>query len=198
MSELTPALLKRLLQAQDPVDIPARLVRLLAAEVLNHLEEDQTEADLEDELRQRCAELLEEQRSGLLPSGSLKRYADEHYSGNVHVASRATVQEALRNTAGKYAEGCWVKRELLEQAEAAITDSINHGAPTHSNREVALQALRSSLNDLHAKEEGQQIWIGRTVLLHTQAALEEAMYGRNYTQAFRDELLKSLQQVLAN
>ena len=198
MSELTPALLKRLLHAQDPVDIPARLVRLLAAEVLNHLETDKPEADLEDELRQRCAELLEEQRSGVMPTGKLKHYAELHHEGNIHAASRATVEEALKAAAGTYAEGCWVRRELLQHAEAAITDSINHGAPTHSNREAALQALRSTLSDIHPKEAGHQIWISRSVLLYTEAALKEAMYGRNYTQAFRDELLKELKKALAN
>lgn len=106
MSELTSALLHRLLEAQDPVDIPARLLRLLAAEVLKHQEEDQADADLEDELRQRCAELLEEQRSGKLPHGRLQRYAELYYQGNVHAASRATVQDALTFTAGKYAAGC--------------------------------------------------------------------------------------------
>lgn len=195
MSELTHTVLQRLLECQEPVELPARLVRLLAADALRCREQEHAQAELEDELRQRCADLLEHKRSGNLPFGSLQRYAALNCEGSLPLAIQDTVQAALRFTAGKYAAGCWITRELLEQAESAIADAINHGAPTHSSRDAALAGLRQALDD-ESCEDADQLWVGRDLIQQALAALTEAMYGRAYSQAFRDELQGRLQAVL--
>lgn len=195
MSELTHTVLQRLLECQDPVELPARLVRLLAADALRCREQENAQSELEDELRQRCADLLEYRRSGNLPFGSLQRHAALNCEGNLQLAIQETMQAALRFTAGKYAAGCWIARELLEQAESAIADAINHGAPTHSSRDAALAALRQALDD-ERSEAADQLWVAQDLIQQSIAALTEAMYGRAYSQAFRDELQGRLQAVL--
>lgn len=196
MNELTHTLLLRLLDSQDPVEIPARLVRLLATEAMQFREHAQQHGELEDELRQRCAELLEKQRSGTLPPGSLQRYAALNCEGNLQLATQQTIQAALRFTAGKYAAGCWVPRDLLEQTESAISDSINHGSPTQSNRDQALSELRLALDD-EKDPDAANLWVARELVQHALTALGEAMYGRAYSQAYRDELQARLEAVLA-
>ena len=102
-------------------------------------------AEMPGDLVERCRELLEWGKTGLLPGESLRRYAEEHFShfdreaDRIAQAERATTRQALEAVL-RFAPILAEKDEHIAMLQAMVSDSLFSKRQALEARALAAEA----------------------------------------------------------
>lgn len=152
------------------------------------------------ELRQRCAELLVQRKSSILPAGAIRRLT-ERRGNDPQAAITEPLREALQFIVGapyslSPSRPIRIARGLLVKAELVTRDSLGSGficnLETHDETLEGLQQIHGH------SESSDAVYAPSGLLLKVKAALTAALSGRKVSQVQREQVLTDLRNAITH
>ncbi len=199
MTEITEKLLQVLIDCQE-VDIPsARVIQLMASEIMRMRSYGAMIPEPSPELKQRSVMLLRGMNKDPVIEATFKRLSTL-LQPKVGIDSYEAIKDALlyivADTPLSEDDANWVEIELdlLKRAELSIHDAIGFGkSHSHHKHNNSLIVLRKYIENSGGSFTTM---VPKKFLEEMLSAIADIVYGKNYSMASREELQEKIRGVI--
>lgn len=199
MAEITDNLLQVLIDCQES-DMPsARVVQLMASEIMRMRSYGAMVPEPQPELKHRCVLLLRNIKKDQVVDSTFQRMSTL-LQPKTGIDSYEAIKDALQFIVGDSPlsddDANWIEidLDLLKEAEKLIHDAIGFGkSHSHVNHNDSLITLRKYIEN---SDESYTTVVPKKFLENIHGAVGEIVYGKNYSMAAREKIQKSIGDIL--